>query len=326
MVKSCGVLYGASKTFKTWNFGLLAKYIYEKTGKPSLLITADGGGYKPIQKFVDAEIIIPLSITNDPSRLSLMRKIVEGYWPDNIDNEGIRQGKTMTKVSPNMVGGYLFEGITSIAESIHSLYRGKKTGMAAAFTENVQSDLVDSTGKPMTNVTVGGLSLDSYGLVQGEMKYLLNFSWTLPAEFIWWSGHEASAEDDITRKVVRGVALVGQAATPRIGKDIGYMVHTYKMETGEILVNGKKEKTYETRYYFQSHPDNLLQNVFWEASSRLAGDQIPELLEKYKGGYFVPSYTSGLDEYLRTEDNLVAKGTNDVLAWKEAIDNKANTK
>jgi len=318
MVKSTGVLYGASKTYKTWNLGLLAKYIYEKTGKPSLLITADGGGFKPIQKFVDAEIIMPLVITNDPSRLSLVRRVVEGYWPDEIDSEGIRRSKKMTKVNPGLVGGYLFEGITSIAESIHSLYRGKKTGMQPAFTEKVESELVDSTGQAMSNQTIGGLSMDSYGLVQGEMKYLLNYSWTLPADFIWWSGHEASAEDDITKKVVRGVALVGQAATPRIGKDIGYMIHAYRVEGEPDKVT--KAKTFETRYYFMSHPDNLLQNVFWEASPRLDGDSIPDLLKKYPGGYFIPEYSKGLDEYLRVEDDLVTKGTGDIIAWKKAQD------
>jgi len=324
MAKSTGVLYGASKTYKTYNLGLLAKYIYEKTGKPSLLITADGGGYKPIQQFVDAEIIMPLVITNDPSRLALIRRVVEGYWPDEIDSEGIRRGKKMTKVNPGLVGGYLFEGITSIAESIHSLFRGRKTGMQPAFSEKVESDLVDSTGQIMSNITIGGLSMDSYGLCQAEMKYLLNFSWTLPADFIWWSGHEASAEDDITKKVVRGVALVGQAATPRIGKDIGYMVHSYRMETG--IDPKTKEKSFETRYYFQAHPDNLLQNVFWEASSRLPGDMIPELLKKYPGGFFVPSYDKGLDEYLRTEDELVVKGTDNIKVWKQKLDAAKNIK
>ena len=170
----------------------------------------------------------------------------------------------------------------------------------------------------MSNQTIGGLSMDSYGLVQGEMKYLLNYSWTLPADFIWWSGHEASAEDDITKKVVRGVALVGQAATPRIGKDIGYMIHAYRVEGEPDKVT--KAKTFETRYYFMSHPDNLLQNVFWEASPRLDGDSIPDLLKKYPGGYFIPEYSKGLDEYLRVEDDLVTKGTGDIIAWKKAQD------
>lgn len=324
MAKCTGVLYGASKSYKTWNLGLLARYAYECTGRPSLLITADGGGFRPIQKFVDAGIIQPLVITNDPMRLVIARKVVEGYWPEAIDGEGIRQSKKMMKIPANSIGCYIFEGVTSIAESIHSLYRGRKTGMQPAFSETAISDLTDEKGNSLTPTTIGGLSMDSYGLVQAEMRYILNFSWTLPADFIWWSGHEASAEDDITRKVVRGVALVGTAATAKIGKDIGYMIHAYRVELEEDKVT--KEKRFETRYYFQSHPDNLLKNVFWEASSRLAGDLIPELLEKYKGGYFVPEYSKGLDEYLRTEDMLVAKGTNDVIEWKARLDAKKEIK
>lgn len=321
MAKSTGVLYGSSKLFKTWNLGLLAKYAYEKTKKPTLLVTADGGGYKPIQKFVDARIIQPLVITNDPSRLAIMRKIVEGYWPQDINSEGIRTGPKMLKIPEDFVGCYIFEGMTSIAESIQSLYRGKKTGMNPSFSEVIQSDLTTDKGVALSGGMIGGLSQDSYGLTQAEMKYLLNFSWTLPAPFVWWSGHEASSEDELTRKVFRGVALVGSAATPRIGKDIGNMLHAYKVEVDK-KVGDKLERQVEVRYYFQSHPDNLLTNVFWEASPRIAGDLIPELLKKYPGGFFTPSYTSGLDEYLRFEDELVSKSTGDLQAWKAEMDKK----
>lgn len=325
MAKSTGVLYGSSKSYKTWNFGLLSKYIYEKTNKPILMVTADGGGYRPIQKFVDAGIIQPLVITNDPSRLALVRRVVEGYWPESINSEGERDSKKMVLVPKDSIGGYIFEGVTSIAESIHTLYRGKKTGMNPAYSEIIKSELVGADSKELpNNITVGGLSQDSYNLVQQEMKYILNYSWTLPADYIWWSGHEASATDELTNKVVRGIQLVGNAATPRIGKEIGGMIHAYKVEIEEDKVS--KEKRFETRYYFQSHPDNLLKNVFWEASSRLAGDQIPDLLKKYPNGYFVPSYNKGLDDYLRTENELMAKGTNDVLEWKKKIDSKKEEK
>jgi len=321
MAKSTGVLYGKSKLYKTWQLGLLSKYIYEKTGKPSLLITADGGGFTPAQQFVDAGLIQPLVITNDPSRLALMRKIVEGYWPEEINKEGIRTSKKMVKVPPDTIGGYLFEGVTSIAESIQSLYRGKKTGMNPAYTEVVQSDLTMENGSAMSQVIIGGLSMDSYSLTQAEMKYLLNFSWTLPAPFIWWTGHEASSEDEMTRKVFRGLALVGSAATPRIGKDIGYLIHAYQVEVDK-KVGDKTERVVEVRYYFQSHPDNLMPNVFWEASPRIAGDLMPQLLEKYPGGYFIPKYTEGLADYLRFEDSLVEKGTNDLVEWKKNQDAK----
>ena len=314
MAKSTGVLYGASKTYKTWNLGLLAKYIYEKTGKPSCFVTADGGGFKPIQEFVDAEIVMPLVITNDPSRLSIIRKVVEGYWPLDINKEGIRQSSKMIKTTGDVVGGYIFEGVTSIAECIHQLYRGRKTGMQPAYCENIKSDLVDEVGKSIDvgGTTIGGLSMDSYGLVQAEMKFILNYSWTLPVDYVWWSGHEVQGEDEMNKKTVRGIALVGTAATPRIGKDIGYMVHAYR-----VPIQGGVE----TRYYFQSHPDNQFKDIFYEASSRLPGSLIPKLLEKYKGGYFVPKADGeGLDGYLRFEDKLIETGTSSIKEWKAKID------
>ena len=46
------VLYGPTGTRKTVSIGDFAKYIYEKTGKKTRLLTADGGGWGPIQDVV----------------------------------------------------------------------------------------------------------------------------------------------------------------------------------------------------------------------------------------------------------------------------------
>jgi hypothetical protein len=319
MAQSTGVLYGAAGCYKTWNLGLLSKYIFRKTKKPVRWVTCDGGGYKPIQSLIDAEIIYPLVLTDDPMRLVIMRKIVEGYWPKEIDKNGTRISKILEDENIKNYGGYIFEGVTSIAERLHELYRGKKTGMNPAFSEPIGSDLQDDKGNAIGGGNIGSFSMDSFGLIQGEMTRLLNYSWTLPVPYVWWSGHEAVAEDDITKKVVRGVALVGNAGTPRLAKNVGEMIHAYRVETGEQVINGKKEKTFETRYYFQPHPDNTLQNAFWEAKTRLPGDKIESLLKAFKGGYIVPEYTVGLDAYIETEELLLDQGTDELKEWKAKV-------
>ena len=49
---------------------------------------------------------------------------------------------------------------------------------------------------------------------------------------------------------------------------------------------------------------------------------IPELLKKWPGGYFEPTIHSGLDEFLRFEDELLARSSDRERKWKEEIDAK----
>ena len=317
MAINTGAIYGETGTYKTWNLGLLAQHIFAKTKKPVRWVTADGGGYRPIQPFIDAGIIEVLSIVNDPMRIGTLSKIVEGWWPKEIDN-GMRVGKVFyTPDSVSKIGGYIFEGITSIAESIQNIYAGVQTGMKPAYAENIQTNFIDENNKLLQSGKIGGFSMDSFGLVQGHMIRSINYSWTLPVEYVWWSGHDVVVEDEEggNKKVITGIGVVGQAATPKLGKNLGAMIHAYRVE----VVDKDGVRKMETRYYYQPHLHNRIKNVMWEAKPRVPGNLMSALLDKYKGGYFVPEFNKGLDEYVRTEEGLLESSTNDLLEWKKKI-------
>ncbi len=57
------LIYGESGTFKTTAIGFFAEYIWRKYGKRTRLVSADGGGWFPVQKYVDAGIIEPYSVS-----------------------------------------------------------------------------------------------------------------------------------------------------------------------------------------------------------------------------------------------------------------------
>jgi len=319
MSENTGVLYGDTGLYKTWSLGLLSKYIFSRTKKPVGLVTADGGGFRPIKSFIEAGIIKPLVIIDDPMRMALMRKIAgEGQWPQDIDLDGNRLSKTMLTEGVKEFGGIFFEGMTSIAESLHRLYAGRKVGMNPAYTENVLSDLVNEKGIALKGEVVGSYSQDSYNIIQQEMIKLINSSWSLSCPYVWWTGHEAASEDELSRTQIRGVGLVGKAATPRIGRNVGSMIHAYTVETVKVI-GAKSEKAWEVRYYFQPHPDRLIPNAFWSAKSRIPGDQMEKLLEKFPGGYFVPEYSKGLDEYIRVEEELIAGGSAELKNWVSEV-------
>jgi len=319
MADRTGIIYGRTSTFKTWNMGLLAQYIYERTGKVTRYLSADGGSFQHLKGFIDIGILQPLNIVNDNEPISLIRAIIEDrFWPTEINDKFERtSGKVRRGVEG--VGAYVFEGVTSIAELLMTRYRGRATGMNPAFKEEIKSDLVDENGKKLDSEIMGGYAMDAYGLIQAEIQSLLIKSWSLPVDTVWWTGHEAQAEDAMDKTTIRGVALVGKKGTTTIGKKIGTMIHAYQVPI-KVKVNGKEEDATETRFYFQSHPDASFPKIQWEAKPRVPGDQIEKLLKRFPGGFMVPTPEKGLNEFFAVEDELLEFNVGKLKEWKEKID------
>src|SRR5690349_9943497 len=82
------LLYGRSGTYKTTQIGYLAWWVWQKFRKRTRLVSADGGGWAPIQKFIDAGIIDACSIAKldvlKASPLSLIRKLAKGEFIKEI--------------------------------------------------------------------------------------------------------------------------------------------------------------------------------------------------------------------------------------------------
>lgn len=166
-----------------------------------------------------------------------------------------------------------------------------------------------------------------YGFVQREVLARMA-SWSgLPVERILFSAHERRAEDDDEAKTpIRGPALVGKAATARIPKDVGTLIHCEKLtDATEVMVDGKKVQkiTNRSRWYFVSHPDPLIPRVTYSCKPRFPPNQVQPLMDKWPSGYFEPGLEyggTGLDAYLRFEDELLAKQTGAEREWKAKID------
>src|SRR5215831_10885 len=92
------LFYGESKVGKTSQLGLAAAYIYSVTGKPIRYVSADNGGWRPIQPLVSAGIIEPISLIGLPTRRLWMwiRKLAQGGWPAKVDSEGYIEGEDLT--------------------------------------------------------------------------------------------------------------------------------------------------------------------------------------------------------------------------------------
>jgi len=343
------VLYGETDTGKTTSVGFLARMLFAKTKKPLRLISADtGGGWKSIQKYIDVGIIQALSIRNEKSPVFLMHKLVEGYWPLEIDKNGIRASSKMTKDLSN-ISGYAWEGLTSLSDLFMAHLSGKKLGQDSAYkleldslgneaigsgdkfdrTSLTNEKLVDEKGIPLSKEIIGVAAQSHYGFIQNIVPLLMEKTYDLPVEVVLWTAHQAQAEDAISRNIVRGPALAGKKGTPKIGRKVGALIHAENVgDIKQVSVGsggpGQKPKDHESReirYYFISHPDRENSKMVWPAKPRLDVEQIPELMKLFPGGYFIPSTKpgTGLDYYLEIEEKLMGKGVEELERWKQEI-------
>lgn len=312
------LLYGDTDCYKTTQLSFLAQWLYAKTGKALFLVSADAGTWEPLNNHVEAGIVQPLSLLKLPANVDvrfLLRKLTDGVVPKDIDQYGHMSSTMLAPIDSAKYGGIAFEGITSIAELLLRQSAGKKVLQNASWSETIGGE------------TFGGLSESHYGAAQEEVINLVIRSQGIPLEVVCWTGHELASEDK-SKRPVRGVAVVGVKGTARVAKNVGTMIHCTKSLVGykEDKEKGTSIAQYEPRYYFQSHPDitmaghPVFADTLYPAKTRLPPASMPKLLERFKGGYFVPTFEKGLDEFLAFEDELADSVGNPMLAWKQEQD------
>lgn len=315
------VLYGSTGSRKTSQLGDFAKYIYEKTGKTTRLISADGGGYGPVQNYVNAGIIEPWRLVEEPNPKSALMKASRGAWPEklvnglNVNNRIIEPSRGARREALKAVGAYAIEGWTSIASLLmrDSVSKGQK------ISEDVVGQFVEE------GETFGAPARSHYGFVQNlTLDYIRNFS-SLQVERVCYTALEGKGEDKITNKLEYGPMVAGKAITAAIPQYVGDCLHfeDYTIEVG--VDKDSKAKLLETgvRAWFQQHPDPQT-GVNWPAKSRLIPSKFLEFREKMgKYGYFNLN-EKGLGEYLRLQDDLLRSSSEDLRRWKEEVDKKRN--
>lgn len=318
------VVYGPTGTRKTTQAGEFAKYIYEKTGKKTRLISMDGGGWGPIQPLINAGIIDAWRLVEERDPKVAIIFASRGGWPDKLVN-GLRASSKITVPNPagrvkalQDIGGYIVEGWSSIAKAIirDTVGKGQKISedVVGLFTETTEYGS-ESFGAPAKS---------HYGFVQNIMGDMIrNFS-GLPLERILYTSLEGKGEDNISKQMVYGPEVAGKAMTASVPASVGDCLHfeDYVKDAG-VDPNNTKQKLVEVsvRVWYNSHPDSQT-GVLWPAKSRVGPSQV-ERFKKLVGpsGYFDLSTTS-VGDYLRVQDETLTAATQDMIAWRAGIDAK----
>lgn len=322
-----GCVYGPSGSFKTTSVKHLSHYIAEKTGKATLLISTDGGGWSPCDPEIRAGMIVPYRCDTASIPLPILRKLSQGYFPANPEESDVSK-LNLVPVDWAKFGGIAVEGLTSLSTMLmrYLADKGIRVGedIVNPFKQNV---LVD--GKVETE-QFGANPRAHYGFVQNNLYGLVTNFNSLPCEYVLFTAHESKTEDD-DRSTIYGPAVAGKKATALVPSWVGDCIHAqdFPIERVEMVPDPQDAKkkievrTISTtcRYYFRKHPDPST-GIMFPAKPRVTPEKIAELEKLYPGGFFVPTPEGGFDGYLRTVDRLGNEQGDALQGWREKMKEK----
>lgn len=322
------VIYGPSGSRKTTQIGEFAKYIYEKTGKKTRLITADGGGYGPIQNYVNAGIIEPWRIVEEKYPKVALIKASKGAWPVKLEN-GLRTSPNLYEPTTKEekakalkdVGAYAVESWASIAALLMSdlVAKGQK------ISEEVVGKFSETADFGGEAESFGAPGRSHYGWVQNFILTMIRNFGSLPVERVLYTSLEGKGEDQLSKILQYGPLVAGRAITASIPTYVGDCLHfeDFTEETGVDPAN-PKQKLIEgkVRVWFTQHPDTST-GTMWPAKPRIVGDQYASFKQRMgPSGYFVLDNNVNLGSYLRLQDEILQTASDSARVWRAEVDRK----
>lgn len=321
-----GVIYGDSGTHKSTAAKHFARYIYEKTGKETLLFSQDGGGWAPMEPEIQAGMILPYRC-NAETPLSVIRKVSQGFFPED-PKQTMAERTNFLPIDYSRYGGMIVEGLSSISQAImrYLADKGVKTGEEATnqFGQNI---IVN--GKVETEKFAGN-SRGHYGFVQNALYSMVTQFSSLPMEYVLFTALESRTEDD-DKSTIYGPQIAGKKATNLVPSWLGDCIHAQGYAASRVVKvpdPSDRSKMIDTtvvdtivRMYFTKHPDPNT-GIMFPAKPRVTPEKIAELMKLYPGGYFEPTVNDGFDKYLQAVDSLSTSQAADVTKWRDEQDRK----
>ena len=312
-----GVLYGPTGSYKTTAAKHFAHYIARKTGRATLLLSADGGGWAPCQPEIDAGMILAYRISPKGVPQTL-RKVGQGLWPDPDNN--------FRPIDYAAYGGMVVEGWTSIAVALLRYLSengidigGESRAKLGTFTAAATVEGQASPEK-FWSTTRG-----DYGEMPKQLNsFTLNVS-ALPLEYVLFTALDRTGEDD-QRASIGGPDIPGRQSIYNAPHWVGDCIHAQDYERKvTVKVDGVDSEVVETivRYHFISHSDPST-GIKYHCKTRVTPEQLGALYAQFPGGFFVPTPEHGLDTYLEALDTLnrVQGESEPLRAWRERMDIK----
>lgn len=275
------LVYGATKTGKTREIAAMAMYVFEKYGKTTRLISADGGGWGSLQEFVDAGIIDAVNIADDPNPIVRLEQLSRGDWPSK-DKPDLYL-KISQQPDFNQIGLVAIEGLGSICELVMNYVIAK----GLKINEDIVSKFAERDTVTGEVFSQGAAARGHYMYVQNKLKDLIRGFQSLSTKgvnMILFTSTEAAGEEDLSKQRILGPASIGKAATASLPQRFGDLIHIEIVQIKPAKPTDLPRSEY--RAYFTPHVDADI-NRSWPASLRLSpqADAVlrsnKDLVEKY---------------------------------------------
>jgi len=299
------MLYGDSGTRKTTELMTGALYVFEQTGRKCRFVSAESAAEEIVAPAVERELLAtPLWMYKSLHPRAFLKKLQRGEWPYMVDSAGGRTDNPEKAVGRKWfptpaedwagLGGYIFEGLQSYGELIMGDLRATQSKAGATGETGLASP-----GYSECDESLGSNAKSHYNAAQGDM---LEFLTEAPknvfdqskgkVQYFFVSTHESKGTDG-TNKTIFGPAVIGQAATDKVQKKVGLMVHHELVVTRVKDASGAEGLKHSVRAYFMPHPDSENASINWQAIVRLPFTADPQatqkamgsLLKRWPGGY-----------------------------------------
>lgn len=329
-----GVIYGSTGSRKTTQVKRFAHYIAKLTGKSTLLLSLDGGGWAPCEPEVRAGMIDAYRCETATLPLVILRKISQGYWPTD-PNETEPSKINLAPIDWSKYGGMACEGWTSIGMVISRYLADKGISVGgedrAKPGSNMMFQLPIHVDNVLVNEKFGSTTRGDYKFIQNALHGIVTNMSSLPCEYVLHTALESKTEDD-DRSTVYGPAIEGKKGTAQCGAWVGDQIHAQDYSVPVVVkvpntVTGAMEDQTvidtRVRFFFKKHPDPVT-GIMFPAKPRVTPEKVRELDKRFPGGYFEPTADGqdGFDTYLEFLDTLAASQTDELKGWRERMDSK----
>lgn len=315
MAKSA-VWFGDSGTYKTTNLYFAAKYLFAKYKKPIRMITAEQ--WQPIESLVNAGIVDLIEFSSDTCKgnpLPALVKLSRGWWPVQTSRGKVLVAPSFpgekTENELDKVCAYFVEGLSSISDVLMTDEKNK----GRAHSEQIIAPFVED------GIKFGQISRSHYLFTQATvLERLVEFG-NLPVERVIFTAHEAKGEDD-DRQPIRGPGLAGKAGTAKVARKVGASIHFeryYTTKAGQAGSDKVDTLDAKVRAFFIAHPDKMNPAISYDCKPRVNVKKIPQLMERFPGGYIELTLNGGMEKMLQAEDELEMGNLEEDLKWKEQV-------
>lgn len=330
------MVYGQSGVGKTSIANFLARMMYEDYGLTTRVVSADLGGWGPIERegLISSGIADAFSLTGRIDLLSDTRKLCRGYWPEIVieDQEfELPDGSTKTRkvkrrvlvndpVKFSKVGLYFIDGCTGMSDSLMDFcVTTMPQGDGAIGPQDVSGRYTTEDGE-----SIGGNSRGHFNIVQMEMHRIFSALGNLksPVRMVCWTGMVGKGKMKRTGETCYAPQLAGDAKNADVPSWVGDCFHLEEISE-QMDENGNVLQEKEVRAYYVNHPDKET-GVNYLCKSRVGPSDVIKLRADYPGGY-IPlglEVGSNIDQYFKWLRGIEDKNQSKMEAWKLDADNK----